>query len=94
MGTVDSMNNVPVDGAEPVAAIAWTITYAPGRGGGGLRIDGPAIPNLLLEVLGKCIVMVSAHVTPKLGLLGPDEKKLVVPVGATTLTLLKNGRPQ
>jgi hypothetical protein len=81
---VESVKN---DAASPIPAIAWTITYAPGNGGG-LRIDGPAIPNLLLEVLGKCIVMVASHVVPK-----PDEKKLVVPVGASALTLL-NGRPQ
>ena len=56
----------------------WSITYSPQ----GIRIDGPADPRLILEALGKAIVIMSAHVQPK-------EQPKIVPANSSVLSMLK-----
>lgn len=61
----------------------WQITYQPEVGG--LKIEGPAIPTLLLDVLGKCVIAMAQHVVPK------EQPRVIVPTTGA-LSFPKKGR--
>ena len=81
----ESENGDGSDNGNPV--FAWRITYQPETGR--LQIEGPPKPNLLLDVLGKCVIAIAQHVVPK-----EEQRSRIVPAGAGVLDVLKKGRPQ